>query len=357
MKINIILSILAACILMACEHNVSTGTIVYEDGSLDRIVVFQSEKTKPDTVEEVAFFDVDSSKGWTKDEVLIPSNSPKVQSDTGDHRDTIRTEYADRFVKHFASVEAVNRAMNTDSAVLYIESRFEKKFRWFYTYIVYSDTYKSVNQYKRVPLSDYFAKEDYEFIQRLPSESAKISKADSLYLDQLDKKLSDQYLERAYFEELYVILEGILQRRESDKHFADTLRYRKEKLFYRLKDDATDNSDMIAALDSIGISLSAAERSEYNRFAKQHEYQLARFFAAASGKYVHHIQMPWPVVASNADSVVGNSLFWKPPVVKFLVTDYTMQAESRQLNYWAVIASGVFIVAAGVLVFRPRRLA
>ncbi len=355
MKINIILSISAACLLMACEHSVSTGTIVHEDGSLERSVTFQRAKTKPDSV-EVAFFNVDSSKGWTQDSVLIPSNSPKKQSVTAEYRDTIRTEYAERFVKHFESVEAVNRAMNTDSAIFHIESRFEKKFRWFYTYMVYSDTYKSINRYKRVPLSDYFAKEDYEFIQRLPSESAKISKADSLYLDHLNEKLSDQYLERAYFEELYVILEGILQRRESDRRLVDTLHDRKEKLFYRLKDEATDNSDVIAAMDSIGIQLSAAERDEYKRLTKQHEYQLAGFFAAASGKYVHHIQMPWPVVTSNADSVVGNSLFWKPPVVKFLVTDYTMQAESRKLNYWAVIVSGVFIVAAGVLVFRRRRL-
>jgi hypothetical protein len=64
---------------------------------------------------------------------------------------------------------------------------------------------------------------------------------------------------------------------------------------------------------------------------------------ARDGKYVNSIEMPWTVVRSNADSVAGNVLYWKPLATKFAIKEFTMIAESRKLNWWAVALTAVFI--------------
>ena len=66
---------------------------------------------------------------------------------------------------------------------------------------------------------------------------------------------------------------------------------------------------------------------------------------ANDGKYMNIINMPWTLVNSNADSVVGNKLIWRPLVTKFLFKEYHMYAESRKLNLWALMVSGVVVVS------------
>ena len=86
------------------------------------------------------------------------------------------------------------------------------------------------------------------------------------------------------------------------------------------------------------------------------EKRLEFLSEAYSGKYVHTIKMPWDVVKSNADSVVNNQLFWRPPVVKFLLSDFTMSATARRMNVWAVVVSGMIIALTVVMfVYRGKR--
>jgi len=357
MKIINILWIPVACLLLSCEHDVAMETVVHEDGSLDRSIVVQSSTSSPEKSPE-HMFAPGILRTWRHEKLDLPTKDtgarPAVEEGSPDT--AVNTDYMERLTQHFESAEAANREMNTDDDFFHVESHFEKKFRWFYTYMVYSDTYKALWRYKRVPLSDYFTAEDYAFVQRLPAESKKISKADSIYLDQLMAKCEDKFMARAYFEEYYANLEDIVRREIPDKRAMDSLTVNKERLFNFAKNEDPGDSSMLAALDSIGVHLSGEAREQYVQWTKTQERKLEIMTQGYAGKYVHHIQMPWPVVSNNADSIVGNSLFWKPPVLKFLLTDYTMRAESRRLNYWAVVVSGLFIVVAGVLVFRRRGL-
>ncbi|MDZ7648710.1 MAG: hypothetical protein U5K54_16880 [Cytophagales bacterium] len=61
---------------------------------------------------------------------------------------------------------------------------------------------------------------------------------------------------------------------------------------------------------------------------------------ASEGKYTHIINMPWPIVKTNADSISNMQLRWNPPSIKFLLNDYTMYAEARKANYWAFVIFG-----------------
>jgi hypothetical protein len=64
--------------------------------------------------------------------------------------------------------------------------------------------------------------------------------------------------------------------------------------------------------------------------------------------------MPWNLVKTNADSVSGNTVVWRPLVTKFLFQDHTMYAEARRLNVWALVVSGV-VVLLTFFVWRRKR--
>lgn len=374
MKIYFVLSFAALGVLTACEQNLAVETVVHTDGSLDRAVSLQAERT--DHALKQNIFGAVPAAGWdytiVKDTLSRAEALPQKKTETvnanateDDVREdsTVIAEEASeiktgivRLTKHFASVDEANRAMNaTDDTLFHIESHFGKRFRWFYTYIRYSDTYKAINRFHTVPDSDYFTKEDYAFIDRLPAEGRKISKADSLYLDGLTRKIFDVYGLHILLDEYFNTFRALIQKPPYEARWVDTLNHHKRSLYQRAAKDNADDDFMLIFADSIGVPLTEATRKEYADFRKALEKKLTFVNLANAGKYVHRIEMPWAVVETNGDSLAGRSVFWKPPVTKFLLRDYTMYAEARTLNYWAVILSGMFVVFAGVLVFRKRK--
>jgi len=111
----------------------------------------------------------------------------------------------------------------------------------------------------------------------------------------------------------------------------------------------------VSVADFLKIPLSPEAREDIRLKSKEVERRINFVSEASSGKFTHNILMPWTVVDTNADSVSNHSLYWHPPVVKFLLTDYTMTARSRKMNVWAVAVSGVVVVLTVGLFFMRRK--
>lgn len=339
--ITTITSIIILWSLSSCEQNIAVESVVHEDGSIDRTVVF-SEADSGIVKENI--FGINEKNGWKADVSAVPTRENEQSK-----KKTIA------FTKHFSSVDDINSEMNSSSDTLFkIRSEFEKKFRWFYTYLKYSDTYVAINRFKEVKTEDYFTPEDYLFIQRLPAEGKSMSKADSVYLITLNEKIYDHFAIRGLYEDQFKSF--LMSLAESDRKWSDSLLKSKERMFHMLvqsKDNTSDDDFMSALADSVGIPKSLINRAAFDRLNKESERTINFMSSAAEGKYTHSIKMPWSVVDTNADSVSGNQLIWQPPVIKFMLNDYTMYAESRQINYWAVILSATVVVVT-VLAFVRR---
>src|SRR5690606_22692650 len=155
--------------------------------------------------QELNIFNATSSTGWE-----VTANPDDKEKFT--------------FRKHFASADEANSEMDREADTLFrIRSTFEKRFRWFYTYTTYSDTYIKVNSFNAVPQEDYFTEEDYAFIDRLPAEGKPISNADSLYLELLNEKFFDRYGSRTLFEELFGYALVALKEGEVPLNWTDSL--------------------------------------------------------------------------------------------------------------------------------------
>jgi hypothetical protein len=339
----LILSLLVILTLASCEFDVATETTVYPDGSLDKTIAVE----KIDSANFV--FNVST---WEKSLVEKEKKSEPIDS-----AGAIAKKQFDKFTsfhKKFNSVDEVNAELSVISdTVLQVTSKFDKKFRWFYTYITYSETYHKLNKMKLNP-EDYFTSEDYAFIDRLPAEGQKISKADELYLKLLHDKIFTDYGETAFFEELFELTfivvntqSGIDSLKKHKKDFREAMEKLDEK---KIDEDKL----LLATIDSFKISIDKSKIAELEG-SQQKFWKKAGFISSANdGKFVNRVNLPWPIVKSNADSVSGNSLFWTPPSIKFLLKDYTMYGECRKLNWWAVIVSVLIVGFTGYLFVRKR---
>ncbi|MDZ7648711.1 MAG: hypothetical protein U5K54_16885 [Cytophagales bacterium] len=197
MKLTLNILLLVTLIFFtSCEHNVSMETTVHEDGSLDKTIILEVEDTTKN------FLGIGPHSGWQMKSVSIEDSAKEKIKESKKWQVT--------YQKKFTSAEEANQALAAESDSLFrVSSKFEKKFKWFYTYLYYSDTYYKINR-MALPPDDYVAKEDYDFIERLPAEGSLISKADSLYLARLHKKIFDVYGLRAIFEMYYSLNEELL---------------------------------------------------------------------------------------------------------------------------------------------------
>lgn len=312
--------------LSSCDHSVSMKTIVHEDGSLDKTIELET-----DSVGAKNFIGIGSSTNWQ----VVTTVKDTI-------RKTDDKKFITTYTRHFTSASEANKELATPSDTTFrIRSEFDKKFRWFYTYISYSDTYLAINRLKH-PTTDYFTQEDYTFIDRLPAEGKSISKADSLYLDGLNDKIFETYATRAIFEEYYSRMVKVLDA-GTNKSWIDTLNNHKEKLFESLKNEK-DMEDIASLFPISGISNIPISKEQLKQIELEVETLTDFASTAGNGKYVHRIDMPGEVVNSNADSVAANVAYWQPSATKFLLKDYKMVVESRQLNSWTVIVSIGFIV-------------
>ncbi|CAN5129443.1 hypothetical protein BH09BAC3_BH09BAC3_27940 [soil metagenome] len=336
---RLIILVASLFVFVSCDHTVSMETTVDENGKLDKAITFQNKDSAKNIL------GISGKSGWVR--TVNTEASEKKGKDT---------KWSITWRKSFASAVEANTELAVPSDTLFrVTSTFEKKFRWFYTYLYYADTYHAINRMK-MPIENFVTQEDYSFIDRLPAEGKEISKSDNLYLAQLNTKLFDVYGTRAIYEEYYDLHAQLISDKKLETRWLDTLLTHKESIFEKFNADKNIGDDyFLQTMDSVQIPLPYGEmKDEYTAILKPWTSRMNFISTANDGKYAHRINMPWTVVRTNADSVVDNQLFWKPPVVKFLIKDYTMFGEARQLNVWA-IAGSVVLVGLTVFVFMRKR--
>lgn len=325
------------CLLLsACENPMRFKTVVHEDSSLDKIITFEKAKKHLATHN---VFGIDSTKGWSVEVTRVKSES-----------DSLDIKYNIAFSKHFSSAEAVNQELDQPVDTLFqINTQVEKKFKWFYTYMTYRETYRPLNRFRDITPDDYFNQEDHAFLNRLPGEGTAISKADSLYLEMLNLKISERFVNMAIFHESNAIIKDIIINHNLDKKWLDTLS-RKQQKVYKIIEDGTGEDNIIESIvDQLGIPLQHDQAvQDFKRAIEEFNSRTSFMSFANDGKYVNEVEMPWEIISTNADSVAGRVAVWKPLPVKFAFKEYTMYAESRKMNLWAIAASLVII---GITVF------
>lgn len=333
-----LLTISVLALLTGCENPMSFKTVVHENGAIDKTITL--EKTEKGKAAE-NIFGIGELNHWQ-------TVSERVESDKD------KNKYRIIFTKHFNSVQAVNTELDQPVDTLFqVYASFEKKFRWFYTYIHYSETIRPVNRFTSLSPDDFFNQEDHSFIERLPGEGTPISKADSVFLEVLNEKISDRFANMAMYYEINQIVKDVIIRNNLDKQWLDTLEKKADLVYSIVEHDRGERNLAEKIADSLMIPLPKPQASEdFKALTKNFDARINFMSFANQGKYRNEIHLPWEVVKTNADSIAGNIVIWKPLSTKFAFRDYTMYAECRKMNIWAVATSAGIILLTLILFVR-----
>ncbi len=315
----------------SCDHSATIETIVNSDGSIRRTIVLK-EADSASARNNV--FGITEDNGW-----IVTSARSVERSD----------KHEISFTKSFESVQAANDELNdtTNQSTFHIRSDLQEKFRWFYTYYRYSDTYASLNRLKYAKQEDYFTPEDYAFINRLPAEGKPMTKADSFFLEKLGDRIYDDFAARGFYEESFEAMLKALEKNNIAQVWRDSVVARKESYFQELLAEKHENFDDYSPLFRQIEGFpgdNAAILEAYREMVKDFGHRSNFMSEAVNMKLVHVIELPGKVLHTNADSVHDNRAYWAPPAMRYMLSDYTMFAESRSLNTWTIVLSGVIVI-------------
>lgn len=253
--------------------------------------------------------------------------------------------------KNYASVKDLEmfRLNNTDWDTLATKVSFRRKFRWFYTYYEFSETYPKVNPFKLIPVSNYLTQEE---ITTLYGENTTLYKGrNGLEIKDLLSNIegkANAWLSRSYYEELYRIM---LANYRSFKGLpVDSARFAQAKdSIYRLnKDSAHFDYFNEEIFDKYFKTKAFSNNKIPKELEKKFEEQMPNFTKYFTETINYKLAVPGKIIKSNTPIIKGDTLCWKVDAERFFFTDYALEAKSRKANIWAFVVTGILILLAGI---------
>lgn len=262
--------------------------------------------------------------------------------------------------RDFASVEEMAEAspFRLGEGELKSSITLSKRFKWFYTDYLYSETYPSQEALFRVPLSDYVdsAVAAYWFVgqeEKLPTYSPYEKKS---FYDDIEKKV-DKWLLACWINTACDVV--------ADNYNALPHPPVSREHFDSLRDSITDYaaSDNMEMMEDVTKIFSGYFHSDaYNDlFAEGSEG------AAAMEEFVEQLlevmtlrvdaqlMLPGRITHANIGIIEPQGLSYRVSGERMIPGDYTVTAQSRATNVWAFLLTGLIMVLAIVSFRLPTR--
>jgi hypothetical protein len=327
---------------------IETKTTVNTDGTFVRSIDFKDEDTtKSDN--EMALFETDSS--WTSVRHRLNDTS------------RVRT-----MTRVFSSSDDLAKALRgTRGKTLEVRVGFDRKFRWFTTEYVYSETLLCFNLVRAVPLTQYMTPAEMEFWLAHENSNGKEvfrSVEDSLAFDRIDK-IGPEWDTRNKFEGFFTLFTKGVEKLNDPGLTAKIVIAAKESLYSHcgpILGKSADVSDTLKEEMQRVLGTPIVNRvfdtniDGFQELERQMKFSLdmmAMPYKKAS------IVMPGLITATNAESIEGSQLGWRDFMARLYVGDFTMWAQSRVVNWWAVVVTGIVVILLTVLIivgaFRRRQ--
>jgi len=266
--------------------------------------------------------------------------------------------------KNYSSIKCMEnefRLMNSHEwHDLKINYSLTKKFRWFYTYYTYCETYPKIKQHFIVPLEQYMSKDEIGFWCTGKPDLLKGMNGVEIhdFTNDLDKKFEDWYTYNFWTMEYEYVNKNyrLLPRQPVSQHrFAEL----KDTIFESEVKYSSEGKDMNEILDRYfktnAFSVLWNRKDSIMQKFEQNfglQMQLPLFFQ----KINYRLLMPGKVVASNSAVSYGDTLVWQLSAYRMIPANYTISATSAKANIWAFIVTGIVVlIAIGSFIWRPKR--
>lgn len=347
--------------LYSCGNNYTITTRIFPDGSCERIITIKGDSTAIFNGE----YPVPEGNGWETKLELVDEKEEKYLFTAKKFYDNV--------------IDLKNDFYNEENPDIKVNSdiKLKKRFRWFYTYMYYSEVYETLSPFNRIPAKEYLTSNDISLIKDPPDEENMVSKEDSIRSEQFNNILEnkvEKWLLRNTFEELFYIVSQGAEKLKSPEITNDKLGIAKSRIIYlienfdkelsdedqvlvdlvdKAEDDITDYETWFMLFEKLLNSeeiwkIAETEKYQFDEFSRK--YKIVDEYSIFN-EYTNTVHMPGLVLSTNAKTIEGNTVSWNFGLIQFLLMDHEMEVESRIINIWAFILSGLFVlvILAGII--------
>ena len=241
-----------------------------------------------------------------------------------------------------------------------VKYSFEKKFRFFYSYFTYTETYPQVETSFEVPIENYMSKEEADFwFNGEPDLTQGMNGLEiQEYTDVLNEKYNIWVHQNVWNMQYKVLIDSYDLIINSPISKEELMRLRNtifEK--YSSKDDITQ--DMEGCLNhyfetnafSVLWKMKDSPMDKFdNEFSEQY------FVRCASKSFDYQLLMPGEIVYTNGVNR-NDTLSWNISAYRMFRGDYVIEAQSRKINIRMLVLTGMFAATAiSIFVYKRRKL-
>ena len=333
---HLVLGMAILVMIFGSCREIKIKTTVNSDGSFTRIITVSGDSS--DVFKKQLPYPVDATWAMTS------------KKDTSDKKKFIVS-----YTKRFKNCDELKTEIGRDTSWFRQLPRsidIRKRFGFFYSYIKYKEIYLRANPFTALDYKKYMTPDDILWLTRKhpiqrPSDSTKSKDAED--------KAMNYLIESATAEVEKILTDGILKlndpRLDAKRipEFRDSIKNALSKGNFK---DASVLIDSMhswtgnGAIDRLkGINPSLF--GEFNRKLK--------FLENLIGMENFHVEaeMPGLITATNSSALSGNRVSWEIFPMAFLLEDYSMTVESRVINVWAFVISGLILLGlVGLLVVK-----
>ncbi len=312
--------------LSACRE-ITVRTTVNNDGSFTRIVTVSGDSSEAFKKELPC--PVDTS--WTM-------TSKKDTSGKG--------KFLVAYTKHYRNCEELKTEIGRDTSWLrqlvhHID--ITKRFGFFYSYLEYKEVYPAANPFTALPYKGHLTPEDILWLTR---KHAIRSSSDSIKMKDAEDKAMTYLVESATAEVENILAGGI--RKLNDPNL-DAKMVGKFHGRIRTALSQWSSNDAGMFIDSLRrwTGNSTVDRLKEIQPPLFREFdRKSRFLENLMGMEDFHneAEMPGLITITNSSALSGNRVAWDLFPMAFLLEDYSMVVESRVINVWAFVLSGLILL-------------
>ena len=365
-KISGFFIILLISILMNSCLDYEITTQIYPDGKLERIFKVSGDK---DMIYESSSIKLPADSTWEIKTWMEPDTTSEKTTDS---------IYVYRARKVFRNYKELNKVLQVDPNVydlIRIDVELKKRFRWFYSFFVYRETYREFFPYNYLPSDEFLTKdeiryclsndEDYrynpvtnKFVPLPEADTAKVlTKEEKAKAKELDKDIQnrfEQWQTKNIYEDYFNALSAVLA--EKDQNANNRLIQHKQELYDSLRlgevvDFVDSDKDMKEIKDFIISGTSKFLSIPHDMLQQSANTKLQEFFDRLGFlkinlwyKYHNTVIMPGILTKTNSISIAKNNSTWNFSIKDFYVSDYEMTVQSKVVNNWSVVISIIVVI-------------
>jgi hypothetical protein len=346
---KLIISVLAILLATSCETHYRMVTTLGRNGKVHREVYASDIQpfTSKGVLKNPFLFDVSSDWQITHFDTAVEYNFFGEKENFN-----VKISKDENFIELYS--KEIQCDENRKSLAAPQES-LQKKFRWFYTYYSFKAVYKQLDYESPVPIENHLTKEEQILFTQGNMNNYKVENGWEIfnYLEKINNNFFE-WCSRNFFEINIGCIKKIATRYDLDT-VKETIY---KEVFYVKKEDFLNITPetVCSTLDSFYKTNYFSQLYKDNKEVLENDVNKNK--AVAMMEYIgntisYELVIPDRLLKTNAPIANADTLIWKVDGIRLLFDDYSLTAEYRVVNRWAVLVSwSVIFFALGCLICR-----